>query len=464
MTYSNLQIRNRNRKLIGTYYQIYIFFLLLGRVGTGLIPEVLRRYVFNSTSAVLLYLGVILIVVSNHGCVSYPKRLRKLVYLLVYMVVANVTISLCLYRSLGTLYGETTFTAILGTTYHYIETTLAIIFNVVCLSYYVSQEKVFKAIISASAIAMVMGYIQQAVYWGIPGFSTLYSWLEKPLSLSTLEVVEKRGFACFGSEPASVSQYLLITMPTLFCCIRTKSGQYSKKICGVLFVLFLILFFTSTSSTVLILLVTFLISGLLYIIGKKHLFRIWMVIVFVFGFTYVLFYTYGKPELFSWEASRANNFLYTLIGKAFDTKNQSTAHRIGSVIVDMRIFFSEFFLTGVGAGNQGFFYEKYIPQWCLISGETRDLLNGKSGISNGGGSFFPVILSSYGLIGCAFVGAFIKKYVRALNNHVTRNQEEENWRALFLLGITNFLLDGWFTSGVVQSQPMAFLLAIPFVL
>lgn len=464
MTYTMIQTNPHQKSLVGACYQAYIFFLLLGRIGTGAIPAPLQQYIFNSTSSILLYAGVFLILLSGRGCMRYPRRLKALFYLLGYMVAANIIMSIYLYPRIGTQYGETTFTAILGTTYHYIEAVMAITFNAICLTHYVSQERVLKLLLISSSIAVVVGYIQQAAYRGVPGFLSIYAMIEKPLGLSSSQVVLNRGFSCFGSEPASASQYLIVSFPTIVCCMNAKRSTYLKWFCRVLIVLFIVLFLTSTSSTVIILLVVSLISLCVYHLRNRNMLRIWMASVFILGFAYVMFYTYGNPENFSLEISENSDFLYNLIGKAFDTENQSTAHRIGSVIVDMKIFFSEFFLTGVGAGNQGFFYKQYIPSWCLISSETRALLSGNVGISNGGGSFFPVILSAYGVAGCVAFIAFIRRYIQSLKKNFVNEPEKHLWQTFFALGITNFLLDGWFTSGVVQSQPMAFLLALPFII
>lgn len=464
MIYTKLYDDYRGKKVIGACYELYLFFLLLGRVGIGGLPQPLRQYVFNSTSSVFLYIGVLLLVVSGRGKVRYPERLKMVTKLMAYFVIWNIIMSIVLYRYIGTQFGETTFTAILGTTYHYIEAAVAIGFNVICLSYYITQQKVFRILLFSSIIALGVGWLQQMVYWKVPTMLSLYKALVPILGLSPESTVLKRGFSCFGSEPAEASQCIMIAFPLLVSCILSRDQGYPKKLCTVVFLLFIVLFFTSTSSTTVALLVIFCISLFVILIKRKKIVKIWMYTVFLLGLVFVLAYTYMNPEIYSISDTISNDFLYIVFGKAFDTANQSVAYRFSTVIVNIKIFFSEFLLTGVGMGNQGFFYKQYVPSWCLISGETRALLSGENGISNGGGSFFSPILSGYGIFGFLVLTVFVRKYIQPLKDNYEFDQEKQTWKRFFMLGITGFLLDGWVTSGIVQNQPMTFLLSIPFIL
>ncbi len=462
--YSNLNpSKSRQRTLVGACYELYVFFLLLGSVGLNFLPQFLRQYFFTSTSTVFLYIGVFTIFLSGRGTLRIPIKAKILLYMLVYIILANLIMATVLYPFIGTRNSETTFSAILGTTYHWIEAIIAVIYNIICLLYYVEQQSVFKLIILSSAISLGVGILQQGVYFEIPGFSAVYSSLEDILNLANYRTVQNRGFSCFGSEPASAGRYILLAFPALFCSIRYFEKTVRKIWFRILLFALTLLFFTSTSSTVIILLVVFLCTALVCLSRKNPLLRIWLVSVFGFGFVYVLFYTFGHPECVSVSLNSENTFVYNLLGKAFDTTNQSTAHRISSVIVDMRLFFSEFFFTGVGSGIQGFFYNQYVPNWCLISSETRALVSGEVGISNGGGSFFPVVLSAFGFIGICVFGTFVKKYIHMYKN-AQDTPENRAWKTFFILGIAGFLLDGWFSSGITSNQPVAFLLAIPFVL
>lgn len=463
-SYYQLNERIKDKQtVVGLIYQLYVFFLTLGSIGINFIPSVLRQYIFTSTSTLILYIGILTLFISERGIVRIPLRVKILFYLLAYVVIVNLGMATILFSFIGRQNGETTFTAIIGTTYHWIEAITAIIYNIICLNYYVDQNKVFKLIIRSSVLALIVGVVQQLVYFRVPGFSIVYSTLAPILNLANTNIILERGFSCFGSEPASASRYLFTTFPALFCCIKDNRND-GRKLKYVFFLFMLTaLFLTSTSSTVVILMVLFFCTAFILVFCKKRAMKIWLCSIFFFGLFYVLFYTFGHPESLSQFISKENRFWYSLFGKAFDTTNQSTAYRISSVIVNIKIFFSEFFFTGVGSGIQGFFYNSYVPSWSLISAETRALLSGERGISNGGGNFFPVILSSYGLIGGCVFGIFIKKFI-GLFKMAKNNSENQLWKMFFLLGIAGFLLDGWFSSSIISNQPLAFLLAIPFVL
>lgn len=98
--------------------------------------------------------------------------------------------------------------------------------------------------------------------------------------------------------------------------------------------------------------------------------------------------------------SDKESFEYVLVGKIQDRDNLSTAMRASTVINDMKIFY-DYPFTGIGDGNQGYFYRQNVPMWVVASEEVQSLMHGTK-IANGGGNFFPSFVSAYGLIGVVF--------------------------------------------------------------
>lgn len=82
-------------------------------------------------------------------------------------------------------------------------------------------------------------------------------------------------------------------------------------------------------------------------------------------------------------STQKDSFEYIVFGKLVDKENMSTAMRVSTIINDMRIL-SQHPITGVGNGMQGYWYSENVPDWCKLSYEVENLLNGKAGIANGG--------------------------------------------------------------------------------
>ena len=157
--------------------------------------------------------------------------------------------------------------------------------------------------------------------------------------------------------------------------------------------------------------------------------------------------------------SDKESFEYVLVGKIQDRDNLSTAMRASTVINDMKIFY-DYPFTGVGDGNQGYFYRQNVPMWVVASEEVQSLMHGTK-IANGGGNFFPSFVSAYGLIGVVFFLFFLKSYRKAFRSSIlTKNM---NLQMIYTLGMSLFLLTSWYVTGVKLNETICFLLALPCV-
>ena len=148
---------------------------------------------------------------------------------------------------------------------------------------------------------------------------------------------------------------------------------------------------------------------------------------------------------------------YVLWGKFFDTSNYSTITRSSTIINDMLIF-KDFPITGVGNGNQGFFFNQNVPSWMNRSVEVEGF---RSVITNGGGNFFPSFVSAFGLLGVIILISFIKKYKKWEEDSVVRESREVG--LLFNITISLFLLTSWYSVSLKSFEIMAFIFSLPFV-
>lgn len=152
---------------------------------------------------------------------------------------------------------------------------------------------------------------------------------------------------------------------------------------------------------------------------------------------------------------------YILLGKITDTENHSTMMRSSSIVNDMKIFF-KYPITGVGDGLQGYWYNENLPIMYLASTEVQDLASGKNGIADGGGAYFPLMLSAYGLIGVFFLFLFLGGY----KQYIIPKRHEKNVTipiVMFRIFICVFLSSAWFGLGIRQNFVVCFVLSLPII-
>lgn len=219
-----------------------------------------------------------------------------------------------------------------------------------------------------------------------------------------------------------------------------------------------ILFLLSNSSSALLsfgfLVVAYLVVYMFHIRAKKLL----MIGAFMIGLVVAVLYSLDISTSDGVNSDK-ESLEYVLVGKIQDKDNMSTAMRASTVINDMKIFYEHTF-TGVGDGNQGYFYRKHVPTWALGSEEVQSLMHGTK-IANGGGNFFPAFISAYGLIGIIVFLFFLKSY--SLSYRQSFIQEDKRFQMIYVLGISLFLLSGWYVVGVKLNESICFLLSLPCV-
>ena len=179
---------------------------------------------------------------------------------------------------------------------------------------------------------------------------------------------------------------------------------------------------------------------------------------FIVGFIFAL--AYIKTENITYSGNSDNRSLeYVVLGKIIDRENLSTAMRASTVINDFKVFF-DYPITGVGGGNQGYYYAENQPSWTLQSEEVSDVIMTHT-IPNGGGNFFPAYFSAYGIIGIIVLLAFISRYLKLY--HSSFLMEDKRANTIFQTAIILFLFAAWHVVGIKQCETIIFILSLPCI-
>lgn len=433
-------------------YKLYLFCLPLGQLFKITPDGFLLPWQF---STIIMMLGFFRIVVTrplktNEGIRAFGK-------LYLYMAAFSLLASVVLSVTLDTALTVSPLRRCLGDVVLYLVALCSICYNYYGLTKLVSIAELLQIFKLQTIVLLIVGMLQLGTLFGVGNgvYSVLCSVfaLRDVVYLTSLD----RGVTFFGTEPASSSIICFIVIPFILCSISTNKG--GKRLFYVIeFILMAILFLLSNSSSALLsfgfLVVAYLVVYMFHIRAKKLL----MIGAFMIGLVVAVLYSLDISTSDGVNSDK-ESLEYVLVGKVQDKDNMSTAMRASTVINDMKIFYEHTFI-GVGDGNQGYFYRKHVPTWALGSEEVQSLMHGTK-IANGGGNFFPAFISAYGLIGIIVFLFFLKSY--SLSYRQSFIQEDKRFQMIYVLGISLFLLSGWYVVGVKLNESICFLLSLPCV-
>lgn len=433
-------------------YKLYLFCLPLGQLFKITPDGFLLPWQF---STIIMMLGFFRIVVTrplktNEGIRAFGKLY---LFMAVYSLMASIVLSV----TLDTALTVSPLRRCLGDVVLYLVALCSICYNYYGLTKLVSIAELLQIFKLQTIVLLIVGMLQLGTLFGVGNgvYSVLCSVfaLRDVVYLTSLD----RGVTFFGTEPASSSIICFIVIPFILCSISTNKG--GKRLFYVIeFILMAILFLLSNSSSALLsfgfLVVAYLVVYMFHIRAKKLL----MIGAFMIGLVVAVLYSLDISTSDGVNSDK-ESLEYVLVGKVQDKDNMSTAMRASTVINDMKIFYEHTF-TGVGDGNQGYFYRKHVPTWALGSEEVQSLMHGTK-IANGGGNFFPAFISAYGLIGIIVFLFFLKSY--SLSYRQSFIQEDKRFQMIYVLGISLFLLSGWYVVGVKLNEFICFLLSLPCV-
>lgn len=435
-------------------YKSYLFFLPLGIFLRYELP--LQEYLFNAFSCFFFWPGFLL-AISGRRKKIVPSLLKGWRKMTCFQAIYTFLLATILFVPLGPLNGENTLRACIGIIVFGIVVLMHISYNVYAFAHLITWNQAERIFYKSIYVLLFIGYLQLATI-RIGGFAGIYHVLG---SVFFLTDDLDRGVQFFGSEASTVSTLFIFVIPFLISKIlHSKTIHIFKNKDLLLLALFLPLFISSNSSSVLL---SLLMVTLVFIcmIFRYHMFyRVCLMGSFLIGMLIAVAYGLGDMR-FQGKTDDQEDLAYILLGKITDTDNHSTMMRSSSIINDMKIFF-EYPLTGVGDGLQGYWYNENLPIVYLASPEVSDLVHGKNGIADGGGAYFPLMLSAYGLIGVFFLIMFLGEYKRYM---IPKKAEGAIPIpiCMFRIFICIFLSSGWFVLGIRQNFSVCFAVSLPII-
>ena len=429
-------------------YKLYVFTLPLGRFLNIWFDELMER-LFLQFSTMVMLLGVIIIVF--HGDFYINKRIMPFFKLFLFMAVWSILCSVVLaFFVPGSL--KSPLVTCLPDIYYSFLAVLSFFYNYYCLTHLVRFEKLYKLFDIQILLLLLVGFAQYAAFIGV---AAPYNLLCQVFALKDLEwlFLVDRGVTLWGNEPSSVSIVSFCVLPYIYTSI-VKAKGWSKFKYIVCAILFFALFAGSNSSQTLLLYLACTGLFIIFLLLRKFP-KVLYKVSFVAGFLAVSIYLFDFKEVEV--QGGADSIEYALFAKVLDKENESTAVRVSTIVNDLKIIGS-YPITGVGNGNQGFFYAENLPKWVSDSESVQDFLMGRV-VVNGGGNVFPSFFSGFGLIGALFLLLFIKRY--RYNYSTSFLQKDNRLNSMYQMGVILFLFAGWTVVDLRES--IIFLLSLAFV-
>lgn len=247
-------------------------------------------------------------------------------------------------------------------------------------------EEIIIGAVRFGYIVSALGLVQILyVFFGISIFGVLIDFVEMlGWSPSGETLVVTKRISSIGSEPAALAQIIPGFLIPVYL-YKFKTQQFNKLDYIQVFFLSVISFLSFSSSVIYGWIIVLVVTSFSFSAANiwSKLFLSLSMIGFI-GIAIVILFN-ANPEV---------------LLKLVNLENQSTSHRLSTLINDFYIFI-EYPLFGIGNGNQGFFYNENIEGSIfhnVTSKETTETLAGMNGVINGG-SFLPAYISGYGVAG-----------------------------------------------------------------
>lgn len=404
----------------------------------------------NYFDFVLHIVGMVLIVFSRRGKIRSTGVVNFFVGTIGFLLAISFTMSLLLYKTLGTLDGETSLDAIVGPTIYYVQYIFIVLYNVNIFRLFTVQEidELMQKMIKAM---LVLGYVQILICIGIGGVDSLYNGINILGTFQPAEYIQEiERIPLTGSEPAVAGWLIgLFVYPYLLSKIIT-SAEKRRYVWQILAWLPVVYFTKSSTCFILvacnILMFIFLFFRNSEVARTQKVMLISVSIMFIGVILVVVGDLTGSPVL--------TRIRYLLFEKSTDGNNESTVTRIIPSYINFRIFL-RYPLFGIGNGNQGFFYKEFFPAWGDISSYTYGKIVGVAD----GGVFIPSLFSGYGIVGVFAFSRYAISHVKlALREKVNLG----SLYYMFIMAAMAFLINGFQGDYFGQYLPL-FVMCIPFM-
>lgn len=404
-------------------------------------------------------LGLALIVIAKRGVfqIGRDKTSKLFQYFALMFIcfgISSLIMSVVMQTTYGSIGNQTAYSAVFNMNVYFTQYLIIVFYNKEIFSM-LSVDDISKIFGKLMVCFLVLGYIQLAVI-NLGGFvGRLYNTMDifhilRDSPLSKLPLT--------GSEGASGGCLIgILILPYLFSRILTAIKVLKYIIMVILWLP--VIYFTNSTTAYIITTLGFIVFFLLFLLKpNKHLKLMMPVLLIVICIFIVLVFPSVASKVLPDEVG--NRIEYLLVEKATDTNNGSTVSRTIPLLVNWGAF-TEYPILGVGNGNQGYFYNKYFPEWARHA-EGSDVMvfyeKNQTGIANGA-VFLPSLLSGYGIVGVILtVGYLIKCIIIVIEKKKTLGifyyMFFISWVAVFFSG-----LQGEF----VGEYYIWFVLSIPYM-
>jgi hypothetical protein len=404
-------------------------------------------------------IGIFLMIMRSHGVLKigsdYSSRLmRFFVQMVIFFNASSIVMAAVIQFIYGDYAGESAFSGITGMQIYFIQYALMIFYNKQIFNM-ISKEEILKIIQRICLFLLILGYCQiLALNYGeiltiiekIDIFKVLYPESSMPkLSLTTLEGASAGGLISIFVLPFLYSQVIT----------QANTGRYIIQV----FLWLPVLYYTSSSTGyILFVVVTLFFIFLRFKNTNQAMTKtVFLAAISIFMLIVIIFPNYILSLL---PDQASGQVKYLLLEKVFDRGNGSVAMRLTPFYMNYGAF-CEFPIFGVGNGLQGYFFEKYVPDFFFTSSgyDAKALYYSITSSISNGSLFFPSILSGYGIVGASFFGIYI---YRLLKLAFIGKKQLESFYYMFLLAAAAVFVTG-FQGDFTGMYYLWFMMSLPYL-
>lgn len=398
-------------------------------------------------------LGMILWVVNEKGKIKIERKealTGHAIKLTVWLNLSSIVMAFVIQTFYGNQGSENAFQGIAGMLVYFTQYLLMFLYNYRVFRL-ISIDELNKILHIDCLVLLAIGYMQVLVMNGIG--AKIYDSINIFGVMNSSERLSKLSLS--GAEGATAGCIIgVFVLPYLFSRI-----MYGNRRCYFELLLWTVPLYYTFSSTAYVLAASdAIVFAIFFVIRSNDPIRSILslsVTILCIGLAVFILSRVGvlSSKVF-------DDIDYILFHKGTDLGNGSTVSRTVPLLVNWGAF-KEFPVLGVGNGLQGYFYEKYFPEWAMrsVGSDVQLFLERSQGEISNGGVFIPSLLSGYGLVGCLLIIVFLWHCIKENQREKLRSQ---NFYILYYIaGIATFVVG---LSGDIYGLYFVwFLLSIPFI-
>lgn len=449
---------SKHRDLNSRIAQIYLYLLFIRLFSQLAFLQAYLSITVNWMDSIISFLGLLLLILSNKGVVYFPGKLEGRLFrffsgMIFLLCLSSFFMSLVLYNQVGTIAGESTLDAFFPTVIYFMQYILMIYYNIVVFDL-LDISAITKIIDRVIIFEVIVGYFQVAMVTFAKGLSSIQNAVDIfGIFYDANTSVNIGRISLTGREAAGGASFITVFfLPYLFACIL--SGKKEKKYYVLSGLLIPLLIYTKSSTGYILFCV---LALTLFIVllreGRGNVIIKGLFIVSLFVTITLIALDLGIIKI----GTGNIDFAYILLKKIDDKNNMSTVNREVNLYMNWGAF-CEYPILGVGNGNQGFFFSKYVPSWANSSPTIQRMLRNPTSVTDGA-TFYPGGLSGYGIFGVILYSIYkIKAY-----KCIEINKDDKGlFYYMYRLASPCIFIYG-FSSGFSSAYWLWFIISIPFI-